>query len=499
MLSEVRFPLSIMKKTILSLFALSVSIAQADEAKNAPATPASPAPATAAPATPASDTKAATSTTAPAAGDAVKPGEAAGEQPKTAEGQEEKGEELQPEQRKGDEKAQDATLRLREKLAEMQAEMAKITKPTRSLINQTNSVKNRITRQLDDMDRRALEIAKLQEEFNKAGAADFTFDKISSDERDQYVRDGQAAYKAMRVDMKQKKGSRKVGGLDKFEIMHARYQGIPEYKDAHERYLSTLRKLEKKWNSMYAKESAARKRYGAAKAKAANELDQRQYNELAAKLKEDGDEITDVWIIPNTRNLKMLDYCARKVKDVLRRTEKEELDEAVGTVPSLLSQYWEAMDNVRLSMINGDLEGADKQLRSIAAYNIIMGLKKELLPQEYRVPIREQYRETQQEITKRMRDYARLKISLERATSALDRITTSAEAQIDSAMEAVQKALDSDIGENTMQVDQPKPEQPAAKPTGEQPAQPQGEQPAAEQAAPAEQPAQPASEQPQAQ
>lgn len=474
-----------MKKTILSLFALSLSFAQADEAKNAPAAPAAPAPAT--------DAKATTPATAPTAGEAAKQGESAGEQPKAAEGQEEKKEANQPEQRKGDEKAQDATLRLREKLAVMEAEMAKITKPTRSLISQTNNVRNRITRQLDDMDRRALEIAKLQDEFNKAGAADFTFDKVSVDERDRYVRDGQAAYKAMRVDMKQKKGARKVGGLDKYEIMRARYQGIPEFKDAHERYLSTLRKLEKKWNAMYAKEAAARKRYGAAKAKAASALDQRQYNELAAKLREDGEDIAKVWIIPNTRNLKMLNYCARKVKDVLRRTEEEELDEAVGTVPSLLAQYWEAMDKVRMSMINGDLEGADNQIRNIAAYNIIMGLKKELLPQEYRTPIREQHHDTQLEITKRMRDYTRLKSSLERATNALTRITTSAEAQIDSAMDAVQKALDSDIGENTMQVDQPKPAQPATKATGEQSA-----QPAAEQPAPTEQPEQAAPEQSQA-
>ena len=165
-----------MKKTILSLFALSLSFAQADEAKNAPAAPAAPAPAT--------DAKATTPATAPTAGEAAKQGESAGEQPKAAEGQEEKKETIQPEQRKGDEKAQDATLRLREKLAVMEAEMAKITKPTRSLISQTNNVRNRITRQLDDMDRRALEIAKLQDEFNKAGAADFTFDKVSVDERD---------------------------------------------------------------------------------------------------------------------------------------------------------------------------------------------------------------------------------------------------------------------------------------------------------------------------
>ncbi|MBR2144261.1 MAG: hypothetical protein IJ956_01900, partial [Akkermansia sp.] len=216
-------------------------------------------------------------------------------------------------------------------------------------------------------------------------------------------------------------------------------------------------------------------------------------------LREDGEDIAKVWFIPNTRNLKMLDYCARKVRDVLRRTEEEELDDAVGTVPSLLAQYWEAMDKVRMSMINGDLEGADDQLRNIAAYNIIMGLRKELLPQEYRTPIREQHRDTQQEITKRKRDYTRLKSSLERATNALTRITTSAEAQIDSAMDAVQKALDSDIGENTMQVDQPKPAQPAAKPASEATDSPQKEpqaQPGTEPAT-AEKPAQPAPEQPQ--
>lgn len=365
-------------------------------------------------------------------------------------------------QREGEEKAADATVRLRSKLASIDTEIAKISKPTRALTSRAASVKDRISRQLADMDKRALEVAKLQDDFNKAGAADFTFDKVSADDRDRYARDGEAAYKAMRIDMKEKRGRRKVGGLDKFEIMRDRYQGIPEYKPAHEWYIKTLYDLQKKWTRMYEKEKAARKRLGSDKSRSMNEMDERQYNELAARLKEDGDDIATVWFVPQGRNLKMLSICVNKVKDAIRRNEREKLDSAVGTVPSLLQQFWDAMDKVRMEMVTGNLEGAEKELSNIAAFNIIMGLKQPLLPNEYRNPIREQYRATQQEITKRLREYRRLKSSLERNIAALDRVTSNAEAQIDSTLAAIQKELDADAGDNTMEVVQEKAAQPEA-------------------------------------
>ncbi len=386
-------------------------------------------------------------------------------------------------QREGEDKAADATVRLRAKLASIDTELSKISKPSRALLSQTNSVKTRVTRQLADMDKRSLEIAKLQEAFNKAGAADFSFDKVSVDDRYRYMRDGEAAYTAMKIDMKEKKGRRKVGGLDKFEIMRERYQGIPEYKPAHDWYIKTLYDLQKKWTRMYDRETAARKRLAPDKRNSMTTLDERQYNELAAKLKEDGDEIASVWFVPQGRNLKMLSICVNKVKDAIRRNEREPLDAAVGTVPSLIEQFWSGMDKVRMAMVTGDLEGAEKQLNEIAAYNVIMSLKQHLLPNEYRTPIREQYRATQQEITKRIREYRRLKASLERSTAALDRITSNSEAQIDSALNAVQKELDADAGDNTMEVVPDKPEEEATSPAGQQ-----AEQPAAEQQ-PAEQPA----------
>ncbi len=394
------------------------------------------------------------------------------------------GEETKSE-RAGDEKAADATLRLREKLAQMDATLAKITKPTSSLVSQTNSVKKRIMNQLEDMDRRAVKINELQQQFNLSGAADYTFDKISVDERDRYERDGKAAYKAMLIDTKQKKGSRKIGGLDKFEIMSERYQGIPEYKAAHKRYIKTLKDLEKKWTARLNKATNARKRMTDARRNAMAELDRRQLEETKAKLEASGEDVNRVWINPPDQNVLMLNNGIHKLKDVFRRSDRLKLDPAVGTVPSLINQFWEKMDMVRELMINGNLEAADEEHRKNAAYNLIMGLKREFLPNEYRTPIREQYKDMQQEITKRKREYDRLKTMLVRETSSLERITTSAEAQIDNAMQAIQRELDSDIGENTMEEDTPEPAPATNEPATEEqsaPEQPTTGQTPAEQA-----------------
>lgn len=366
-------------------------------------------------------------------------------------------------------------MRLRERLAEMETLMNKISKPSRALQSQVGQVKRRVTSQLADMDKQALNVAKLQGEFNQAGAADFTFDKVSADQRDQYLRDGQAAYRAMRIDMKEKKGRRKVAGLDKFEIMRERYQGIPEYKEAYEWYVKTLYALQKKWTNMLNKEEASRKRLASDKRTLRTKQDNEEYNEIAQKLKEDGDDIAKVWFVPPTRNQKMLAISVNKVKDAIRRNEDQPLDKEVGTVPALLEQFWTDMDKVRMAMVTGNLEGAEQMLRNNAAFPVINRLKNYLLPSEYREPLKEQYKETQKTIQTRLRSYTSLKRSLERATDNLTRITTSADAQIDSAMTAVQKELDADSGENTMEVEAPQPaEAPAADaaqaPTAEQPA-----------------------------
>lgn len=389
-------------------------------------------------------------------------------------------------QREGEDKAKDATLRLREMIATMDSQMAKISKPSRALTSQVSQAKRRVTAQLEDMDKRSLEVARLQEEFNKAGAEDFTFDKVSADQRTQYVRDGEAAYRAMKLDMKEKKGRRKVAGLDKFEIMRERYQGIPQYKEAYEWYVKTLYALQKKWTNMHKKEEVARQRLQSDKRSLRSRQDDAEYKEIEQALKDEGDDIGKVWFVPPSRNLKMLAISVNKVKDAIRRNEDRPLDKEVGTVPALLEGYWKNMDEVRMAMITGNLEGAEQLLQKNASYDTIVRLKTYLLPHDYRNPLIEQHKEIEKAIRARSRNYVNLKRQLERATASLDRVTNAAKAQLESAMSAVQRELDTDIGDSTMEVEQEKPAQKAAE---QKPAEPAAEQKPAEQPAAEQKPA----------
>ena len=125
----------------------------------------------------------------------------------------------------GEDMAKDVTLRLREKLQQIDRELAGIENPSRTLLSICNNTKARVNSQLGAMDKLSLDVAEMQVKFNAAGVADYQF-SVSSEERERFLHDATAAYNAMVVDMKEKKSRRKVGGLDKFEILYERYQGL---------------------------------------------------------------------------------------------------------------------------------------------------------------------------------------------------------------------------------------------------------------------------------
>lgn len=365
--------------------------------------------------------------------------------------------------REGEDKATDATLRLRKKIAEIDKQLATLTSPSRPLLTICKSATTRAERNLPNIDKMALQIADLQDKFNQAGSGDYTFDKISVDERTQYVRDGEAAYKAMVIDMKEKKSKRKIGGLDKFEIMRERYQGIPEYTQAHDWYIKTLKKLEKTWKKQYAAEQAKRKNLLPAKNQAMQDADAAELEKLAAKFSEGGEDIAAVWYTPSPRNMAMLRNCINKVEDALRRNEKEPLDKQVGTVPTLLTDCWATMDNARTCMVTGNLEEADRLLKANPSFKIILKLKNNLFPREYREPLVEQHGDMSREVQKRMRDYKSLKASLERSTATMERTIHSDEAQLDNALAQIEKERDMDTGEQTMEISHPDDDEPEAK------------------------------------
>ena len=346
-------------------------------------------------------------------------------------------------------KAKDATLRLREKLAKVDAEFNSLTKPTNRLKSTCANGKSRVERDLGKMDKLALEVADLQEQYNN-NIADYTFTQGSPDQRTAYVQSGQAAHKAMLVDMNQRKGSRKIGGLDKFEVMRERYQGIPEYKQAHEWYIKTLNDLEKKWTKMLANEEKKRKSLQSAKKADMQDKDEEEYNKLAAQLEKNGEDISRVWYNPSTRNMQMLRNCLNKVKDAKRRTEGVKLSDKVGTVPSLIEQYWASMDEARRLMVSGDFAGAEKEMDNNHAFKSINQLNRQMFPDEFRKPIVEEYRALDQEIRKRSRSHNTLKTQLERKIGELERSTDSADSQLNALLEQIEREKELDAGENTV-------------------------------------------------
>ncbi len=349
-----------------------------------------------------------------------------------------------------DGQAQNATLRLRDKLAAVDAEYSALRAPSRDVTRRVEYTRKRIVGSLDKLDKQALKVAELQQEFNRAGRGDFAFDLVSDEQRTQYERDGQAAYKAMVIDMKEKPGARKVGGIDKFEIMRERYQGIPEYKPAYEWYIKTLHSLDKKWTKMLANEQKKRKSLQPAKRAAMIDADRTELEKLRAAFEADGENIAAVWFNPRPRNEEMLKLALNKVHDALRRNENTSLDDAVGTVPALLKQTWEAMDRARQLMVEGQLDQAKDVLEKDASFEVLNNMNKSIFPPDYSNPVKQQRKKLEDEILSRKRNVTSSMQKLERAASELQRSTGSAEAQINALMEVIEREKNLDAGENTV-------------------------------------------------
>lgn len=356
------------------------------------------------------------------------------------------------------EKAKDVSLKLREKLAAIDTELGSLSNPSRSLVAACKNSKSTIERRLETLDKLAIEVAELQTKFNQVSGGDYVYKHVSSDDRDKYMRDGKAAHDAMLVDVKEYKNARKVGGLDKFEILRDRYQGIPEYKEAYKWYISTLKNLQKRWTNLLNAETKKRNRLNSAKQADMRKKDTEAYNKLEAYFEKNGEQIAKVWYTPENRNIVMLEKATNKVRDALRRNEKGLQDEAIGTVPDILHAFWENMDKARSLMISGDLPGAAETLKEDPNYNKILKLNRNLLPEEYKSPIRAQRMDLEQEIKRRTRDRNTLEGQLERKIAQLETSTKSAESQIDALLERIAHEKEVDVQNSTVEIDEKKPE-----------------------------------------
>lgn len=408
----------------------------------------------------------ATDTPTPAAGESATPADGTGAEAPATEGEktEEPAPAAQPPVTEDEEaaKVKNISLRLREQLAQVDTELASLSAPSRSLKSLCENRKRTLNAKLAEIDRVAIQVAELQTQYNNVTSGDYEFTVINSNDRDKYTRDAQAAYQAMLIDVKEYKNARKVGGLDKFDILRERYQGIPEYKEAYQWYMGTLRDLSKRWNNLLKREETKRSKLNAAKKADMQKRDQQAYDKLEDQFEKNNEQIAQVWYNPDNRNLVMLKAATIKVKDALRRNENGLKDPAIGTVPSLIAAYWEANDRARQFMINGDYEGAEKILDDDAAYQTILRLNRNLLPDDYKNPMRAQRQALTQEIKKRARERVKLERDLQRTISRLESATSAAEAQINAMLEQIAREKEVDTQASSIEIEEKKPEPPPA-------------------------------------
>ncbi len=357
--------------------------------------------------------------------------------------------------------AADTSRRLREKLDQLKAEYEALTSPSSSLTSLYNSRLRTLERNMTELHRQATQVSELQTRYNTVVSGDYTFTIVPNADRDKYQRDGRAAYDAMVTDVREYRNQRKVGGLDKFEILRDRYQGIPEYREAYNWYMTTLRDLERRWGNLLRREEQRRARYNNGRKEEMRRQDEAALQRLAAQFEQQGEQLAQVWFNPDARNLVMLRTAMNKVRDAIRRNENGLRDEAIGTVPELINNFWAVMDQARDLMIRGDFEGAKRLLDEDENYRKLLRLNTQLFPNDYRTPLRNQRQALEREIQKRTNERRTLQNQLQQAISRLERSSSAAEAQMDTLLEQIRKEREIDTETSTVEIEESSP-QPAS-------------------------------------
>ena len=319
---------------------------------------------------------------------------------------------------------------LKKKVTEVEKKKEGIKSPSRNFTSRYNSTYNTVEKSLQKIETACEEIDTMQAEYDALTSAPFNFEIVSDLDRHKYAAEGKAAYDAMLMDMNQKENARKIGGLDKFEALRESYQGIPEYPEAYKWYIKTLKSLDSKWEKAIENIEKKRKKMSESKLADLEKKEQAEFDKLESQLEDEGEYIAQVWYNPRRSNLVMLKNCKRKVEEALRRNKNHKPLEHTGKVTELISAFWVSLDKVREYMLAGKYDEAKDELDGNEDYKKLIRLHKNLLPEEYKKPLRDQREALNKELKDRMNKRRNLQRTLDSKRSALLRLTETTETQI---------------------------------------------------------------------
>lgn len=328
------------------------------------------------------------------------------------------------------------------RLAAIDKKKSTIESPSRNLTSRYSSSLKTIEKNVQKLEKDCAEIDAAQSEYDALTSKPYHYEILNERDRAKYAVDGKAAYDAMVMDMNQKKNSRKIGGLDKFEELRESFQGISEYPEAYSWYLKTLKELDKKWEKSISNIEKKRKKLNENKRAETEAKEQAEYEKLEEQLEEDGEHIAQVWYTPRPNNLLMLKNCKRKVEEVLRRSKNNKPLEHTGKVMNIINNFWASTDKAKDLMLAGSLDEAKEEMDNNEDFKIISKLHKTLLPDEYKKPIQQQRSDLYDEIKDRINKRRNLQRSLDSKRAALNRLTESTDRQVDKLEEIVELELE---------------------------------------------------------
>lgn len=322
---------------------------------------------------------------------------------------------------------------------------ALIKKPDSSLKRSIDSRKSRIESSITRIENYTADLAEIQEEFNETNTGAYAFEQETAEDRFKYTNEGQAAYAAMINDLKSNSIARKVMGLNKFEAYSLKFQGIEGYEEAYKIYTTSVTALYQRWTKVLAAEKKKRERYNDAKLEALEKSEALEYERMEKKAEAAGYDIDRNWFNPSLKNVEMLETLISKSSRLVRQFEYAKKDKpkaGVGCTPPLLEAFWQKMDEAREMMITGNLEGAQTFVENDESFNDLLRLSRDVFPEEYCSPLRDEFSKLKTEIRKRATSKRKIEYSLERQTNLLEREVENAQTQIDAIIEEIEKELD---------------------------------------------------------
>lgn len=360
-------------------------------------------------------------------------------------------EQAQPAAEQPQEQAQPAPLEfgaiadsLHKQLDEIDKSIAAIKAPKFSLERRAKRVRETVDRKLADVEKLAQQVTDARAALDASNVKPYAFEIVTQEQRTQYAVDGKAAYDAMVADMKTGKNSRRVGGLSKFEEMRKSFQGVPEYKQAHAWYISTLKDLRKKWGKMRDTEDNRRRKFVGERREKLDQDDQKEIEKVTKMLEDENEKYETAWITPSPHNARMLETAFSRVEDALRRNSNEKMDDAVGQVPEMLEKFWAEMDQAKALLDAGKCAQARELLNKGTIFKSLIGLNRDLFPEDYRKPITDQRRDLENTIRDRERELMRAKRTLDGSTSRLERAVESLERQIEALNPDIERAQEAE-------------------------------------------------------